>query len=226
MRPINYLGSKAASGASQAIIALMPPHNTYIETHLGGGAVMAAKPPAIENIGIDIDPETLDFARNNRLREYSGNLLLHCKDAHRFLEDYLFTGNELIYCDPPYLHSTRSSNTRYRYEYTESQHKELLTLLRQINTSIILSGYPSQLYNDLLPDWKSYEFQVMTRGGVRTEKLWYNYEPARSYWATFAGRNYTHRQQIKRKAQRWANNYKKMSAGERRAILSALLQAD
>ncbi|MCG5524440.1 hypothetical protein LRB11_05785 [Ectothiorhodospira haloalkaliphila] len=24
----------------QAIIALMPPHDTYIETHLGGGAIM------------------------------------------------------------------------------------------------------------------------------------------------------------------------------------------
>ncbi|CAI1679267.1 Uncharacterised protein [Serratia liquefaciens] len=37
---MGYLGSKAASGAYQAIISQMPPHDTYIETHLGGGAVM------------------------------------------------------------------------------------------------------------------------------------------------------------------------------------------
>jgi hypothetical protein len=34
---MSYLGSKAASGAYQAIIALMPPHDTYIETHVGSG---------------------------------------------------------------------------------------------------------------------------------------------------------------------------------------------
>ena len=33
--PERYLGSKAASGAYQAIIAQMPPHDLYIETHLG-----------------------------------------------------------------------------------------------------------------------------------------------------------------------------------------------
>jgi DNA adenine methylase len=36
----SYFGSKATSGLCQAIIALMPPHDTYIETHLGGGAIM------------------------------------------------------------------------------------------------------------------------------------------------------------------------------------------
>lgn len=35
---MGYLGSKAASVAYQKIIANMPPHDTYIETHLGGGA--------------------------------------------------------------------------------------------------------------------------------------------------------------------------------------------
>ena len=54
-----YFGSKAALGLYQNIIAMMPPHDTYIETHLGGGAVMRNKPPARNNIAIDIDPEPL-----------------------------------------------------------------------------------------------------------------------------------------------------------------------
>ena len=54
-----YFGSKAASGLYQNIIALMPPHDIYIETHLGGGAVMRYKPPARINIAIDIDPQPL-----------------------------------------------------------------------------------------------------------------------------------------------------------------------
>lgn len=48
---MSYLGSKAASGVYQKIIAEMPPHDTYIETHLGGGAVMLRKPPARHNWG-------------------------------------------------------------------------------------------------------------------------------------------------------------------------------
>jgi hypothetical protein len=39
----SYFGSKAASGLCQNIIAIMPPHDTYIETHLGGGAIMQGK---------------------------------------------------------------------------------------------------------------------------------------------------------------------------------------
>jgi len=58
----NYFGLKATSGLCRPIIAVMPPHDTYIETHLGGGAIMKRKPPALCNIGIDLDPRALtDF---------------------------------------------------------------------------------------------------------------------------------------------------------------------
>ena len=40
---MGYFGSKATSGLCQPIIAMMPPHDTYIETHLGGGAIMKRK---------------------------------------------------------------------------------------------------------------------------------------------------------------------------------------
>ena len=52
-----YFGSKAGAGLCQTIIAMMPPHRTYIETHLGGGAIMQRKPAALLNIGIDLDPQ-------------------------------------------------------------------------------------------------------------------------------------------------------------------------
>ena len=55
----SYFGSKATSGLCQPIIALMSPHDTYIETHLGGGAIMKRKPPALHNIGINLNPRAL-----------------------------------------------------------------------------------------------------------------------------------------------------------------------
>jgi hypothetical protein len=59
----DYFGSKATSGLCQPIISMMPPHDTYIETQLGGGAIMRRKPSALNNIAIDLDLKALnDFS--------------------------------------------------------------------------------------------------------------------------------------------------------------------
>jgi site-specific DNA-adenine methylase len=220
---MSYLGSKAASGAYQAIIAQMPPHDTYIETHLGTGVVMNNKPSAQRSVGIDVDQATLD-----KYHQDIAGVELVCADAVSILESFDFdqAGRTLVYADPPYLHETRTSRKRYRFEYSQEDHIRLLDCLRGIPAAVILSGYPSQLYDELLHDWRTLEFQVMTRGGVRTEKLWMNYEPDAAHWASFAGVNFTDRQRIKRKANRWANNYKQQSPGERLAILAAILEVE
>ena len=215
-----YFGSKAASGLFQNIIAMMPPHDTYIETHLGGGAVMKKKPPAVNNIGIDIDPEPL----SNFDCAYRVHLVNCC--AHDFLTRYDYTGTELIYSDPPYLTQTRTSRRRYRFEYTKQDHVALLELLKSLPCHIILSGYPSLLYDDLLGDWRTIELQAMTRGGPRTEKLWFNYDIDRMYWAGYAGKNFTDRQRIKRKAQRWGQKYRALPNAERLAVLAAIMEEE
>jgi len=43
----------------QKIINRIPPHETYIETHLGSGAVMRHKRPARLNVGIELNPDVL-----------------------------------------------------------------------------------------------------------------------------------------------------------------------
>lgn len=217
----SYFGSKAASGLYQNIIAMMPPHDTYIETHLGSGAVMKRKPPALNNIGIDRDPETLKAFNCG----YPVDLVNCC--SHHFLTRYTFSGTELIYCDPPYLIETRTSRHRYRFEYTMQDHVELLELLKSLPCRVILSGYPSPLYEDLLGgEWNRLELQAMSRGGPRTEKLWYNYEIDRVHWATYAGKNFTDRQRIKRKAHRWAKKYQELPNEERLAILAAMMKVE
>jgi len=216
----SYFGSKATSGLCQAIIALMPPHDTYIETHLGGGAIMQRKPPALRNIGIDLDARAL-----KRLRcDYPVEKVHGC--AHRFLAEYPFTGRELLYCDPPYLLHTRTSGRRYRYDYEGQDHVELLALLKAVPCPVILSGYPSALYDEQLADWRTLEVQVMNQAGVRTEKLWLNFTPDRLHWARYAGKNFTDRQRIKRKAESWASRYQAMPRAERVAVLAGLMAVE
>jgi site-specific DNA-adenine methylase len=216
----NYFGSKATSGLCQPIIGMMPPHNTYIETHLGGGAIMQRKPPARVNIGIDIDPRAIaEFECDYPVQRING-----C--AHQFLAEYDYQGRELIYSDPPYLLKTRTSGRKYRFDYEEDDHIELLELLKQLPCNVILSGYPSALYEELLGGWSSLELQVMNQGGVRTERLWFNFTIDRVHWASYAGKNFTDRQRIKRKAANWGKRYHAMPPSERLAVLAAMMAVE
>ncbi|MCP4046817.1 MAG: DNA adenine methylase [Gammaproteobacteria bacterium] len=216
----NYFGSKATSGLCQPLIAMMPPHDTYIETHLGGGAIMQRKPPALINIGIDLDERAL----NEFTCDYPVHLVTEC--AYHYLKHYDYQGRELIYCDPPYLHHTRTSGRRYRYDYEQSDHIDLLMLLKTLPCPVMLSGYPSSLYDDLLGDWYSLELQVMNQGGVRTEKLWHNFQIDRVHWGRYAGKNFSDRQRIKRKAANWGKAYQAMPRGERVAVLAAMMAVE
>lgn len=217
---MGYFGSKATSGLCQAIIAMMPPHDTYIESHLGGGAIMKRKPPALRNIGIDLDPQAIA----NFKCSYPVELINGC--AHGLLADYDYQGSELIYSDPPYLMRSRSSGRRYRFDYEEHDHVELLGVLKRLPCQIIVSGYPSALYDELLVGWRSVELQVMNQGGVRTEKLWFNFTVDRVHWVSYAGKNFTDRQRVKRKAANWGKRYQALPRAERLAVLAAMMAVE
>jgi DNA adenine methylase len=87
----------------------------------------------------------------------------------------------LFYCDPPYLHETRSATGVYQHEMSDQDHRDLLELLRQCNAYVMLSGYRSKMYDDLLSDWNRHEFKIVNNaaGGKKkeqkTECLWVNY---------------------------------------------------
>ena len=121
---------------------------------------MRRKAPALRNIGIDRHERALErFSCDYLVEPIHG-----C--PHRFLADFAYQGRELIYCDPPYLHATRSGERHYRYDCEESDHIALLQLLKTLSCPVILSGYPSALYHESLPDWQSQELQVMNPAGI------------------------------------------------------------
>ena len=215
-----WFGSKAASGLWQALVSLMPPHAVYIETHLGGGAVMKRKPGALRNIGIDLDAGALSSFEC----DYPVELVRG--DCHAYLSEFAFDGSELVYSDPPYLQGARKSPRRYRHDYGDADHVALLKLLKGLPCAAMVSGYPSALYEEWLGGWGSVSLQVMNRAGVVTEKVWFNFEPDRVHWASRAGRDFTHRQTVKRKAASWGRRYRAMPAAERLAVLAAIMAAE
>ena len=215
-----WFGSKATSGLCQPLIAMMPPHDVCVETHPGGGGIMRRKPPALRNIGIDLDARAIEgFSCDYPVERVHG-----C--AHRFLAGFPFEGRELVYSDPPYLHRVRRGRQRYRYDYGEADHVALLDLLKGLACQVMLSGFPSSFYDGQLAEWRSISLQVMNQAGVVTEKIWFNFEPDRLHRARFAGRNFTHRQSVRRKAANRGRRYAAMPRAERLAVLGAIMAAE
>jgi DNA adenine methylase len=89
----------------------------------------------------------------------------------------------LIYADPPYVHSTRSvgATAVYGVEMSDDDHRELAGVLKSCQSKVVLSGYPSELYDELYGDWRRVEFEIANHaaGGQRKarkcECLWLNF---------------------------------------------------
>jgi DNA adenine methylase len=112
-------------------------------------------------------PRTLPFVR----RRLAG-VVIERRDALDVIRAQ-DTPSTLFYVDPPYVPSTRS-DTSYRCELTEERHVELLDHLRAIKGMVVLSGYPSALYDKALPGWQRAEMPTRAAGSSRPrrEVLW------------------------------------------------------
>lgn len=97
------------------------------------------------------------------------------KDAKAVMAQHDAT-TTLHYVDPPYVFETRADLSKdYAHELTDEDHAELLTFLRGLRGMVILSGYPSALYDDVLTDWRRVERKALADGAKeRTEVLWIN----------------------------------------------------
>lgn len=86
--------------------------------------------------------------------------------------------NVLIYCDPPYVLSTRCRK-QYRHEMTDEDHEELLDALLQHKGPAVISGYSSPLYETKLKDWyREKRISYAQNAEQRTEVIWCNQKAA------------------------------------------------
>ncbi|HBY4588110.1 TPA: DNA adenine methylase [Klebsiella pneumoniae] len=85
----------------------------------------------------------------------------------------------LHYIDPPYVPETRVQGNRYyAYEMTVEGHEQLLAVARTMTGMVMISGYDTEVYNDMLSGWAKTEKTSRISAGrgtkVRTECLWLN----------------------------------------------------
>jgi DNA adenine methylase len=265
--PLKWHGGKYYLAAK--IVAMMPPHQQYVEPFFGGGTVLLAKDPAnIGEIVNDLNGDLTNFWRvlqdeglfgrfhryiqavpfsetewrdahkrlsnttdpveraaafyiecrqshagrrvgfapitKSRLRQgmneqaaawmtaVDGLPTIHARlrrvtilnrDALKVIEQ-LDTPDTLFYLDPPYLHTTRSTTGEYgEQEMSVEQHTDLLDLLLDVKGKVMLSGYPSPLYDGKLAKWHIVDFDLPNNASNEdekdrmTERIWCNFKP-------------------------------------------------
>lgn len=88
------------------------------------------------------------------------------------------TEETVFYLDPPYVHSSRGDTAAYGFEMTDAQHEELSRALRSIRGRAVLSGYRTELYDDLYAGWRRVDAPERICHSVRKprqECAWLNF---------------------------------------------------
>jgi site-specific DNA-adenine methylase len=201
----------------QRLINLMPPHRVYVESHLGGGAVIRHKIPASLNFGIDIDPEPL-----RGFCGFPANYKFLCADAAVALKAIRPNADTLVYADPPYFPSARRARRVYRHDYSEADHFRLLEILLELPCMVMVSGYASTIYDRMLDGWTRETFPGTSHVGRREEVVWMNFRPRVLHDARFVGDTFRDRDANLRMRKRWKERFAEMHKPHQQALLSDL----
>lgn len=107
-----------------------------------------------------------------KVAERFSEVQLEHRDARYVIERYGKHDGALVYFDPPYLQSTRTSGVQYLLEVDEDFHIECAELLYECEY-VVVSGYASDLYRDLYSEWHQITKESQTNSGSkRMEWLW------------------------------------------------------
>lgn len=215
-----YNGGKNGNGTYQNIINHIPKHDIYVEPFFGNGGIYHnLKRPRLSVIN-DINPGIIDG-----LNYGSCTKILNMDYQEVIYKyDYIVQG-VFFYLDPPYLMETRKSQKRlYQFEFTESDHVQFLTMANTVKSNCMISHYPCKMYDDALKGWYTFDFESMTRAGLRTERIYMNYPPPTILQDfRYLGTDFTDRQRIKRKIERQLKKLEALPILERTGILSAVI---
>lgn len=118
--------------------------------------------------------------RMSELHERLKHLVIYNRDALELMDKYN-QSNCFLYCDPPYVWSTRGE-TRYDIDQDDEFHKKFIDKCINSKSKILISGYDNPIYNALEENgFTKTTFNVNTidgnrRPNTKTETLWRNYD--------------------------------------------------
>ena len=180
----SYFGGKSGSGVVQTLVNHVPPHEVLIIPFAGHCSLSRAIQPCRDLLLCDLDDSVCEWWKDRlpahaRFEQQSGFVVL---------KSIAFEGTEkfgckpeqvCVYCDPPYRLITRTSDARYRHDWTDRDQSQFLAVVQRLaslGVNVLISHYANDMYDRALHRWHRTHFTAQTRGGPRTETLYYNYD--------------------------------------------------
>ena len=215
----NYIGNKGGQTILPVLANLIPQSKRYFSFFLGGGGLEFSKDFKHLNWVVS------DKALQSQLHASSMAKAVY-KSYEALVAENKFTSDDFIFCDPPYLFSTRLSQKQYYiHEFNETDHVQFLLTIIALDSKILITHPQCELYDRYLNGWEKLNFGYQTRGGWFEDCIYVNYDwrnlPLVTY--NYLGGNRTTRQQIKRKRQSLVSKFNQLSYHEQQAFLAEIL---
>ncbi len=244
-----YLGSKGGSGVWQRIAREVPPCEVLVSPFAGQCALLRLIAPPRVRIAIDRDTDVVAWWQANEpgVMAIEGDsitwleaLAAHVGWSHpagawraaaltpeMAAVDQRDKEQVVFYLDPPYVLSTRThEDSVYKCDMTDADHVRLLKAAKRLPSPVLISGYDSELYRDMLADWRLVEFTGHSRGGPRTEFLWSNRPtPELPHDERWLGTDRREREKLARRERRLVGKLSKLPEAERWKLFHAVAKS-
>lgn len=217
----NYTGQKKINGVYQAIINEIPICSDFYEIFCGSAQlskILLSICPDINFHINDIDPAVID--------KYGFTSAI-CTNQHYL--DLLSSIDQkdydscVIFIDPPYQHCSRVGNEKlYKFEMSDHDHIVLYNYVISSPLKFIIIHPKDCIYDNLLSlGWRYKEVKIRYNKKTSIERIYCNYEvPERLLTYRFLGDNFTQRQRILRKCNRFSQKLLLLPVLERNAVIS------
>ena len=161
------------------------------------------------------DPSAMPAVPPKQSAKYSGTMAT---------DPAAVDGGSFVFADPPYPANVRSGACRriYRHEQlTDDAHERILNTFCELPCPAMICGIKCDLYDQLLSEWRTIEYQVVYRSGKQTtETAWMNYDPPEElHDYQYLGANRREREVLTKRRRNLMRRLKDMGPHERRSLL-------
>lgn len=212
----NYTGNKGGQTIKPILANLIPSSRRYFSLFLGGGG--------LENSKEFVECNWIVSEKNPDLQlKAATSAAVVFSDYKDLIENFNFTSEDFIFCDPPYLLEKRKSGrSYYKHEFSFPEHVVFLNCIRSLKANILITHPECDLYDSMLKGWFKIPFSYMTRKGWFNDCVYLNYLHCSVELVTYKylGNDRTTRQQIKRKRKNFISKFEKLHFHEQRAIVN------
>lgn len=213
-----YVGNKDFSNVIHFLINRLPKSKRYFSLFFGGGG--------LENSVYTADANFICSDKNTECKKFqTSSAMIEFFDYRYLIEQNVFTSEDFIFADPPYMFSTRSTGKKYyKYEFSTQDHIEFLNYMISLPCKIMITHPECDLYNEYLKNWNKEDLNYMSRNGWFKDTVWTNYNTSDIELLNYdcLGKDFTDRQRIKRQRNNIVNKFKKLDNHIRLAIIKEL----